>query len=66
MERYPYLSGIIMIIVIIIPLLPYGINGYKLSQCDFKSDYKCEILHGMGVIVPPTAFITVWFKDDND
>ena len=49
----------VMVIITLLCLLPYGINGYKLSQCDFKSGYKCEILHGMGVIVPPTAFVTV-------
>ena len=44
---------------------PYIINAYKLSNCDFEADYKCEALHTIGVLVPPSAFVTVWFDDDS-
>jgi hypothetical protein len=40
-------------------------NVIKVTNCDFESDYKCEVIHGVGVIVPPAALITVWFEDDS-
>ena len=36
------------------------INIYKLTQCDFQSPYKGEILHAVGIIVAPVSVITVW------
>jgi hypothetical protein len=42
----------------------YGINIYKLVQCDFASDYKCEILHGVGVVVAPASVVTAWVGTD--
>ena len=53
-----------IVLLIVVACAPYLINGYKLSNCDFESDYKCEAVHGIGVILPPTAIITVWFDDD--
>lgn len=40
------------------------VNAVKLASCDFESNYKCEVLHGAGLIVPPLSFVTVWFADD--
>lgn len=45
---------------------PYIWNAYKFANCDFKSDYKCEAIHGVGLIPSPAAFVTVWFDDDSD
>ena len=53
------------VIIILIGLIPYAANLYKFSQCDFESNYRCEILHGIGVVVPPLSFIMVWFNTDN-
>jgi hypothetical protein len=44
-------------------LLAWAVNIYQLSECDFKPDYKCEVLHGIGVF-PAAAPITVWFPTD--
>jgi len=55
-----------LFIIFVIAVTPYLWNGYKLSNCDFESDYKCEIIHGIGVVVPPLAFVTVWFGDDGE
>ena len=41
----------------------YGLNAYKLTQCDFESPYKCEVVHGVG-LVPPLWVATVWFDTD--
>ena len=41
----------------------WGINFYKLTQCDFESPYKCEVIHAAGII-PPIALFTAWFDVD--
>ena len=38
-------------------------NAIKLSDCDFASPYRCEAIHGIGLI-PPAAIVTVWFDTD--
>lgn len=43
---------------------PYVWNVYKLAGCDFESNYKCEVIHLIGAVIPPTAYVTVWFDDD--
>lgn len=43
---------------------PWVWNVVKLVSCDFESNYRCEVIHGIGVVVPQAAFITVWFSDD--
>ena len=35
-------------------------NLVKFVKCDFSAPYKTELIHGLGVFVPPTAVITVW------
>lgn len=55
----------IILIITALAITPYMWNGYKLANCDFESDYKCEVIHGIGVVIPPSAFITVWFDADN-
>ncbi len=55
-----------MMILFAILVTPYLLNGYKLINCDFKSDYKCEVIHGIGAVIPPMAFITAWFGSDDD
>ena len=56
----------ILFVIIVVALVsaPYFWNAYKLAGCDFESPYKCEAIHGIGVIIPPAAFVTVWFADD--
>ena len=48
-----------------IALTIWGWNVIKFLSCDFKSDYKCEIVHGIGVFFPPSSVVTVWFDDDD-
>lgn len=42
-------------------IICYIINIYRLFQCDFKEPYKEEIIHLIGVFIPPLNLITVWF-----
>lgn len=46
------------------PTLAYVVNAVKFNGCDFKADYRCEIVHGIGLIPSPAAIITVWFDTD--
>ena len=41
-------------------VVAWGVNLYKLTQCDFEAPYKGEVIHAVGLI-GPTALITVWF-----
>lgn len=41
-------------------------NVTKLVRCDFEPNYKCEILHTAGLVVPPASIVTVWFDDDEE
>lgn len=38
-------------------------NVVRLIGCDFNAPYKGEIIHAVGVVVPPAAVVTVWFGD---
>lgn len=51
-------------ILIVLIGTPYVWNFTKLVDCDFESNYKCEAIHGIGAVIPPASFITVWFDDD--
>ena len=53
-----------MLVILVLIFTPYLVNAYKFVGCDFESDYKCEAIHGIGVFVPPAAFVTFWFSDD--
>lgn len=53
-----------MLIILVIAAIPWVWNGVKFTNCDFESDYKCEIIHGAGVFIPPASWITVWFGTD--
>lgn len=44
--------------------IAWSVNIYKLTTCDFKADYSCEILHGVGLI-PIAAPVFVWFSGDD-
>ena len=42
------------------------INVAKFVDCDFKSGYKCEVVHGVGIVLAPASIITVWFGSDEE
>ena len=54
------------LLLLVLLAMPWVYNGYKLTNCDFEADYKCEVIHGVGVVLPPTSWITVWFGDDSE
>jgi hypothetical protein len=58
-----YVYGITAVFLSIF-LVPWVLNISKLIDCDFKPSYRCEIIHSVGVFIPPAAVITIWFDTD--
>ena len=50
---------IVYILCIIMIATGWGINLYKLTQCDFESPYKAEVIRTIGII-PPIGAIVGW------
>jgi len=53
-----------LLVIFLIASIPYIWNAATFFNCDFEADYKCEIIHSIGVVVPPLSYITVWFAGD--
>lgn len=55
-------------LIIVISFFSFGVswiwNTVKLASCDFEPNYKCEAIHGVGVVIPPLSIVTVWYGDD--
>ena len=49
-------------VVLIGYLIVWGWNVTKFLSCDFQAPYKCEVVHGIGVVIPPVSIITVWIE----
>ena len=41
-------------------LVSWVVNITKFASCDFDPIGKAEILHAVGVFVPPVALVTAW------
>ena len=54
---------LIMVLIFVFLAVSYIVNAYKLSGCDFEPNYKCEFIHGVGLI-PTLQIVTVWFDTD--
>lgn len=54
-----------ILFLIIAAAVAWCINLVQLADCDFdpKKDYKCEIIHGLGVF-PMISLGTIWFGTD--
>ena len=39
-------------------------NLVKFINCDFETPYKSEVIHAVGVFVPPACVVTVWYRTD--
>lgn len=59
------MNGKTLLIIFVLAATPWIWNGVKFANCDFESDWKCEVIHGAGVFIPPAAYITVWFDTDS-
>lgn len=63
-ERGFTIYYMVIVMVLLVAIVPFGWNAVKFASCDFRSDYKCEVIHGIGVIMPPASIVTVWFASD--
>ena len=43
---------LVILVIWLLAIVGYVLNIVKLVQCDFKSPYKAEVIHGVGVITP--------------
>lgn len=41
-------------------LVAWGVNITQLLNDDFEPTYKSEVIHIIGVVVPPITLVTVW------
>lgn len=59
-------TAIFAAVVFVILVGAWTWNAVKLSKCDFEpsTSYKCEVIHGAGLFVPPLALATVWFDSE--
>ena len=60
---------LLKLVVLVVLVAVVGIGGWvwnavKLTSCDFESNYRCEVIHGAGLVVPPLSIVTVFFGDD--
>lgn len=60
--RHIYLLPVLLVVLV---FSLWIVNMIKLTRCDFVAPYKCEVVHGIGVI-PPVALVTAWFGTDED
>ena len=56
----------LILLLAVIFTIPWAWNAVKFINCDFELSWECEIVHGVGILVPPSAYVTVWFDDDSD
>ena len=60
----PIIKLAVLILFVALQFTSYFVNAYKLTQCDFESNYKCEVIHGLGLIPSPISIVTVWVGTD--
>lgn len=58
------LIELLLVLVVVVGGGSWIWNAVKLTSCDFESNYRCELIHGAGLVVPPLSIVTVWFGDD--
>ena len=51
------------ILFVLALILAWCVNVFKLVQCDFAAPWKGEVIHTIGVVIPPFAVVMVWFDD---
>ena len=47
------------LVILVVCVTGYIKNVIKLSECDFQAPYKCEVIHGVG-LVPFVGPIVGW------
>ena len=59
-------SGTILLLQVLL-IVVFGTawlaNLYRFVKCDFEAPWKGEVIHAVGLVVPPAALVTMWFND---
>jgi hypothetical protein len=58
MKAIDYFYTLILVLAVL-GIIGWGMNLYKLFNCDFEAPYKCEAVHAVGII-PPVGAIAGW------
>jgi predicted tellurium resistance membrane protein TerC len=48
---------LVYIALLIFGVIGWGMNVYKLVQCDFEAPIKAEVIRGIGIVVVPVGAI---------
>jgi len=54
------LIELLSLLVIVVGLVGWVMNFYKLTQADFKAPYKAEVIRGIGFFAPPVGAVAGW------
>ena len=54
-------SSYLVILIYLIFIALYAVNVIKLIKCDFEPSYKEEIIHTIGVVLPPASVFTAFY-----
>jgi len=54
-----------LVLILILGGIGWCMNVYKITQLDFESPYKAEVLRGIGVI-PPVGAIEGWMTFEEE
>lgn len=49
-DKLGFGAFVLVVVIIVAGVIGYVMNIYKLTQCNFESPYKCEIVHAVGII----------------
>jgi hypothetical protein len=55
-KKFSFLGGILWLYTVV----AFIVNAVKLIQCDFDAPYKEEVIHAIGIFVPPVSWVTCW------
>lgn len=59
-------AGIIAICIVVLVIYGWCANLYKLSQYNFSSPYKAEVLRGVGAVVFPVGVVMGYCNIEDD
>ena len=57
---------VIWSVVIITIVVCWLGNTVKFVECDYDLPLNCEIIHGVGLIMPPASVVTVFYGSDKE
>lgn len=63
-DKEALVVGSIVLALISLVAVCYVNNVLDFVDCDFQAPYKCEIVHGVGVVLPPVSVVTTFVGTD--